>query len=53
MLQGLPAMSRLTGTSENQNKITHYERIEFHSRNLFNYGIPLSITKHNKMHALG
>jgi hypothetical protein len=52
MLRGLPAMSGLLGTSENHNKITNYKRIEFHSRDLIDYGIPLLITKRNKMHAL-
>jgi hypothetical protein len=41
-------MLGLSGTSENHNKITHYERIEFHSGYLLNYGIPLLITKRSK-----
>jgi hypothetical protein len=52
MLRGLPAMSGLSGTLENHNKITNYKWIEFHSRDLIDYGILLSITKRNKMHAL-
>jgi hypothetical protein len=45
MLWGLPALLGLLDTPEDHNNITNYERIEFHSGNLLNYGIPLSITK--------